>query len=67
MVHLPQTKILLLDPELQGCAIFGPKMDPFAQTKTFFRKKPVDKPSTYHSCLSAFQKSKSDINLLMKF
>ena len=33
----------------------------------FFFGKPVNKPVSYHSCLSTFQKSKSDINLLMKY
>ena len=36
--------------------------------KPKYFQKPVDKPSYYHSCLSAtFQNSKSDINLLMKY
>ena len=35
--------------------------------KPIFFGKLVDKPSFYHSCLSKFQKSKSDINLLMKY
>ena len=32
----------------------------------FFRK-PVNKPCFFHSCLSTCQKSKSDINLLVKY
>ena len=107
-------KILTADPELSGCAIFGPKMahllqffffflkninivliyllapfivqhskknlrsrvkrmcnfwvqnDPFPQIRIFFRK-PVKEPCFFHSCLSTCQKSKSDINLLVKY
>ena len=29
-------KILTVDPELEGCAIFGPKMVHLPQTKLFF-------------------------------
>ena len=43
-------KILLVDPELWGCAIFGPKM------RIFFRK-PFNEPCFFHSCLSIYQKS----------
>ena len=46
-------EILPADPELWGCAIF-------------FRK-PVNEPCFFHSCLSTYQKSKSDINLLVKY
>ena len=42
----------------------GPKL-PICPNKNFFRK-PVNKPCSFHSCLSTFQKSNSDINLLMK-
>ena len=38
---------------------------PFLQVKLFFFRKPVNKPCYFHSCLSALQKSKSDINLLV--
>ena len=55
-----------MGPELWGCAIFGPKMGLFAQTKFFFRK-PVNKPCSYPLCLSACQKSKTDNNLFMKY
>ena len=41
------------------------KLFKFAQTRIFFRK-PVNKSCSFHSCLSIWQKSKSDINLLMK-
>ena len=33
----------------------------------FFFKKPVNKSCSFHSCLSTCQKSKSDINLFMKY
>ena len=108
-------RILKADPELWGCAIFGPKMahlswtnffwykpllllsstywpfslgkflknsyswsrvmrmhnfwaqnGPFPQMRIFFRK-PVNEPRFFHSCLSTCQKSKSDINLLVKY
>ena len=39
---------------------------PFPQMRIFFRK-PVSKPCFFHSCLSTCQKSKSDINLLVKY
>ena len=43
-----------------------PQYGPFSQMRIFFRK-PVNKPCSFHSCLSTSQKSKSDINLLMKY
>ena len=39
---------------------------PFAQTRNVFGK-PVNEPCSFHWCLSTFQTSKSDINLLMKY
>ena len=86
MVHLPQTKffwkiniilidlsapfivqnfkkILPVDPEL--CTIFGPKW-PISPSENFF-KKPVNESCFFHSCLSICQKSKSDINILLKY
>ena len=39
---------------------------PFAQTRNFFRKT-VNEPCYFYSCLSTCQKSKSDINLLVKY
>ena len=59
-------KILPADPELQGCAIFGPKLAHFLKWELFFRK-PVNEPCFFHWCLSTCQKSKSDINLLVKY
>ena len=58
-------KILTADPELWGCTIFGPKMAHFPKSD-FFRK-PANEPCFFHSCLSTCQKSKSDINLLVKY
>ena len=43
----------------------GPKW-PICPNENFFRKS-VNKHLSFHSCLSACQKSKSDINLLMKY
>ena len=59
-------KILPADPELWGCTIFGPKMAHFPKWEFFFRK-PVNEPCFFHLCLSTCQKSKSDINLLVKY
>ena len=39
---------------------------PFPQVRIFF-KKPVNEPCFFHSCLSTCQKSKSNINLLVKY
>ena len=43
----------------------GPKW-PIYPNENFSRKS-VNKPCFFHSCLSTRQKSKSDINLLMKY
>ena len=40
-------KILTADPELWGCAIFGPKMVHLPQTKFFFGKFLISLSSTY--------------------
>ena len=56
-------KILPADPEL--CTIFGPKW-PISPSDNFFRK-PVNESCFFHSCLSICQKSKSDINILLKY
>ena len=58
-------KILPADSELWGCAISGPKMAHFLN-ENFFRK-PVNEYCFFHSCLSTCQKSKSDINILVKY
>ena len=89
MVHLPQTnffwkiiniiliyllapfivqsfkEILPVDPESWRCAIFGPKMAHLPKWD-FFRK-PINEPCLFHSRLSTCQKSKWDINLLVKY
>ena len=65
------SKIFPTDPELWGCTIFGPKMAHFPKWYIyiyfFFFRKLVNEPCFFHSCLSTCQKSKSDINLLVKY
>ena len=58
-------KILPVDPELWGCAIFGSKMAYFPKWE-FFRK-PVNESCFFHLCFSTCQKSKSNINVLVKY
>ena len=48
-------KILQSDPELWGCAIFGPKIAHFPKWELF--RKPVNEPCFFHSCLPTSQKS----------
>ena len=59
-------QILPADPELWGCAIFGTKMVHFPKWEFFFRKT-VNEHCSFHSYRSTTQKSKSDINLLVKY
>ena len=59
-------KILPADPQLWGCAVFGPKMVHFPKWEFFFRKL-VNEPCFFHSYLSTCQISKSDIYLLVKY
>ena len=49
----------------EDAQFLGPKW-PIPPTENFFRK-PVNQPFFFHSCLSTCQKSKSDINLLVKY
>ena len=56
---------LTMDSELWRCTIFGPKVVHLPQIN-FFRK-PINEPCFFYSCLSTCQKSKSDINLLVKY
>ena len=49
----------------EDAPFLGPKW-PIRSNENFFRK-PVNKNCSFHSCLSACQKSKSDINLLVKY
>ena len=49
----------------EDAQFLGPKW-PISPNKNFFRK-PVNEPCFFHSCLSTCQKSKSDINLLVKY
>ena len=67
-------EIFPVDPELWGCAnpelnedvqFLGPKW-PISPNENCFRK-PVHEPCFFYSCLSTCQKSKSDINLLVKY
>ena len=58
-------KILSVDPELCAWQFLGPKW-PISPNENFFRK-PVNEPCSFHSCLSTCQKSKWDINLLVKY
>ena len=59
-------KIVPADPELWGCATFGPKIAHFPKWQ-FFLRKTVNEPCFFHSFLSICPKSKSDINLLVKY
>ena len=45
---------------------FWAQNGPFPQMRIFFRK-PVNEPCFFHSCLSRCQKSKTCINLLVKY
>ena len=58
-------KILPADPDLEDAQFLGPEW-PISPNQNFFRK-PVNEPCFFHSCLSTCQKSKSDINLLVKY
>ena len=49
----------------EDAQFLGPKL-PICPNENFFRK-PVNEPCSFHSCLSTCQKSKSDINLLVKY
>ena len=49
----------------ENAQFLGPKWH-ISPNENFFRK-PVNKPCFFHSCLSTCQKSKSDINLLVKY
>ena len=45
---------------------FWAQHGPFPQIRIFFRK-PVNEPCFFHSCQSTYQKSKLDLNLLVKY
>ena len=53
-------------PELSGCTIFCPKMGHFPKWN-FFSEKLLISLVSFYACLSTSQKSKSDINLLIKY
>ena len=57
---------LTMDPELWRCTIFGPKVVHWPLI-IFFLRKPVNELWFFYSCLSTCQKSKSDINLSVKY
>ena len=57
--------ILPVDPELWGCTFLGPKW-PISTNENVFRKT-LKEPCFFHLCLSTCQKSKSDINLFVKY
>ena len=45
---------------------FWAQNSPFPQMRIFFRK-PANEPCFFYSCLSTYQKSKTDITLLVKY
>ena len=58
-------KFFLWIQSYEDVQFLGPKW-PISPNENFFRK-PVNEPCFFHSCLSICQKSKSDINLLVKY
>ena len=58
-------KFLLQIQSYEDAPFLGSKW-PICPNENLFRK-PVNKPCSFHSCLSTCKKSKSDINLLMKY
>ena len=50
----------------EDAQFLGPKW-PISPNENFFSRKPVNEPCFFYSCLSISQKSKSDINLLVKY
>ena len=46
---------------------FWAQSGPFTSNIYIFFRKPVNEPCFFYSCLSTCQKSKSDINLLVKY
>ena len=58
-------KFLQAIQSYEDAQFLSPKW-PISQNQNFFRK-PVNKPRSFHSCLSTSQKSNSDINLLTKY
>ena len=58
-------KLLQLIQSYEDVPFLGPKWPIFPNENSF--RKPVNKPCSFHSCLSISQKSKSDINVLMKY
>ena len=58
-------KFFLWIQSYEDVQFLGPKW-PISPNENFFRK-PVNEPCFFHSCLSTCQKSKPDINLLVKY
>ena len=58
-------KLLQLIQSYEDVPFLGPKWPIFPNENSF--RKPVNKPCSFHSCLSISQKSKSDINVLRKY
>ena len=55
-----------MDPELRGCVIFGPKMGPFVHTNFLKENLSINLVPIIHAYLHS-KKSKSDVNILMKY
>ena len=58
-------KLFRLIQSHEDTQLLAPKWS-ISSNENFFRK-PVNEPCFFHSCLSTCQKSKSDINLLLKY
>ena len=67
MVHLPITKYIFWKIiNIILIKILKKNSSSRSRVLDFFRK-PINEPCFFHSCLSTYQKSKSDINLLVKY
>ena len=61
-----EKKIHSTDSEILRYAIFVPKMAHLPRKRIFFRKS-VNTHCSFHSCISTFEKSKLDVNPLLKY
>ena len=59
-------KIHSTDSEIWRYAIFAPKMAHLPRKRIFFRKS-VNTHCSFHSCISTFEKSKLNVNPLLKY
>ena len=67
MVHLPIAKYIFWKIiNIILIKILKKNSSSRSRVLDFFRK-PINEPCFFHSCLSTYQKSKSDINLLVKY